>query len=202
MTGRGRKPAAFTFVILVGVLSLFADLTYEGARSVTGPLLALLGAGVVIISSVGGFGELLGYGLRLVSGPLAERTERYWSIAIVGYVVQLTSVPLLAFARSWPEAAVLILLERTGRAIRNPPRDAMLSCAAKEMGYGWGFGLHEALDQFGALFSPLVVAYVLAVRHSYHQAFAVLAIPAAIVFALLALAHSLSEAARLRGRRA
>ncbi|MDE2482055.1 MAG: MFS transporter [bacterium] len=180
-----KRNRSLAFVLLIGVLSLFADFAYEGARSVTGPFLALLGAGAVVISSVGGFGELLGYGLRLVSGPLAERTGRYWLITIVGYVIQLTSVPLLAFARTWPEAALLILLERTGRAIRNPPRDAMLSFAAKEMGYGWGFGVHEALDQCGALIGPLVVAAMLAARHSYNMAFAALAIPVLIVFALL-----------------
>jgi MFS family permease len=185
MLRRMRQHSALTFVVLVGVLSFFADFAYEGARSVGGPFLALLGASAVVISSVGGLGELLGYGLRLISGPLAGRTGRYWLIAIFGYILQLTSVPLLAFARSWPEAAVLILLERTGRAIRNPPRDAMLSFAAREMGYGWGFGLHEALDQSGALFGPLAVAAILAYRHSYSLAFGVLAIPVGVVFLLL-----------------
>jgi len=183
------RRSALRFIVLIGILSFFADLAYEGARSVTGPFLGLLGASAVIISSVGGLGELLGYGLRLVSGPLAERTGQYWHIAILGYILQLTCVPLLAFAHSWPFAALLILLERTGRAVRNPPRDAMVSFAAREMGYGWGFGLREALDQFGALVGPLAVAAVLAERHSYNLAFAVMAIPVVVVFSLLALAR-------------
>ncbi|HTZ55763.1 MAG TPA: MFS transporter [Candidatus Acidoferrum sp.] len=186
-----RGKTALAFVVLIGVLSFFADFAYEGARSVTGPFLGLLGASAVIISSVGGLGELLGYGLRLVSGPVAERTGEYWRIAIFGYILQLTCVPLLSFAHSWPSAAILILLERTGRAVRNPPRDAMLSFAAKEMGYGWGFGLHEALDQCGALVGPLVVAAVLAAHRSYNVAFGVLVIPVAVVFSLLTLARVL-----------
>ncbi|MBX5457553.1 MAG: MFS transporter, partial [Thermogemmatispora sp.] len=120
------KRAAFRFVLLIGILSFFADFTYEGARSILGPYLALLGAGAALIGAVTGLGELLGYGLRLVSGPLSDRTGQYWPVTIVGYVVQMVSVPLLAVAGSWPLAALLIILERAGKAIRNPPRDVML----------------------------------------------------------------------------
>jgi MFS family permease len=182
---------ALKFVILVGVLSFFADFTYEGARSITGPFLGILGASAVVISVLAGLGELLGYGLRLVSGPLAERTGRFWPITIFGYLVQMTAVPLLAFATNWQTAAALIILERIGKAIRNPPRDVMLSHAAKEIGYGWGFGIHEALDQLGALFGPLLIALVLALHRSYNQSFAVLAVPGAITLALVIIARML-----------
>lgn len=183
--------ASLKFVVLVGIMSFFADFTYEGSRSMIGQYLAMLGAGALVISSVTGFGELLGYGLRLVSGRAADQTKRYWPISIGGYVVQMSVVPMLALARSWQLAAVLIVLERVGKATRNPPRDAMLSHAAKEMGYGWGFGLHEALDQFGAMFGPLAVALVLAITHGdYKIAFASLTIPAAIMLSMLALAHA------------
>ena len=111
----------------------------------------------------------------------------HWPIAIGGYVLQMSVVPLLALAGSWPVAADLIVLERVGKAIRNPPRDAMLSHAASEMGYGWGFGVHEALDQFGAMFGPLLVALVLAgTHHDYKTAFAALAVPAGITLRCLA----------------
>lgn len=182
---------ALRFVLLIGVMSFFADFTYEGARSIIGPYLGTLGAGAFVISSVTGFGELLGYGLRLVSGRLSDRFQRFWPVAIFGYIVQMASVPLLALAGSWQIAAVLILLERIGKATRNPPRDVMLSHAAKEMGYGWGFGIHEALDQFGALFGPLIVAAVLAWRGMYQLAFAVLLIPALITLSILAAARLL-----------
>jgi MFS family permease len=152
---------ALRFVLLVGVMSFFADFTYEGSRSVIGQYLATLGAGALAISAITGLGEFLGYGLRLVSGRAADRSERHWPITIGGYVLQMSVVPLLALAGSWPVAAVLIVLERVGKATRNPPRDAMLSHAAQEMGFGWGFGVHEALDQFGAMFGPLAVALVL-----------------------------------------
>lgn len=143
---RGAASAALRFVLLIGVLSFFADFTYEGSRSVVGPYLARLGANATIVASVSGFGEFLGYGLRLVSGRLADRTKRPWPITIVGYVVQMASVPALALTRTWPEAAALIVLERVGKATRNPPRDVMLADAGKAVGgYGWVFGLHEAL---------------------------------------------------------
>jgi MFS family permease len=183
---------ALRFVLLIGVLSFFADFTYEGSRSILGPYLALLQASGAVVGVVTGFGELLGYGLRLVSGRLADATRQYWPITIFGYVVQMTAVPALALVDSWPAAAVLIVLERVGRAIRNPPRDVMLSHAGKQIGgYGWAFGLHEAMDQFGALFGPLAVAAILARQGDYHLAFAVLLVPAVINLSLVALARLL-----------
>lgn len=182
---------ALKFVLLIGVVSLFADFTYEGSRSITGPFLGILGASGAVVGVVAGLGELLGYGLRLVSGTLAERTQKFWPITLFGYFIQLLSVPLLALAGSWKVAALLILIERIGKAIRNPPRDVMLSHAAKEIGYGWGFGVHEALDQFGALFGPLVVAAVLSYRGNYRLAFAVLLVPALVTLAILIVARLL-----------
>ena len=108
--------------------------TYEGSRSVLGPYLGTLGAGAVVIAVVSGLGELLGYGLRLVSGRFADATHQFWPITIAGYIIQMVSVPLLALAGSWPVAALLIVLERVGKATRNPPRDAMLSHAATDIG--------------------------------------------------------------------
>jgi MFS family permease len=182
---------ALRFVLLIGVVSFFADFTYEGARSVTGPYLAILGASATLVGFIAGFGELLGYGLRLVSGRLSERTGEFWPITIFGYVVQMSAVPLLALAPNWQIAGLLIVMERIGKAIRNPPRDVMLSHAAKQIGYGWGFGLHEALDQFGALFGPLVVAAVLATRGNYRTAFAMLLVPAIATLSLLVIARLL-----------
>jgi predicted MFS family arabinose efflux permease len=186
---RSTRSAALRFVVLIGVVSFFADMTYEGARSVTGPYLAVLGASATVVGIVAGFGELVGYGLRLVSGRLADRTGQYWPITLFGYVIQMSSVPLLALAGRWEIAAALIIVERTGKAIRNPPRDVMLSHATKEIGRGWGFGVHEALDQLGALVGPLVVAAVLAARGEYAPAFALLAMPAALTLGLLVVAR-------------
>ncbi|HUJ01159.1 MAG TPA: MFS transporter, partial [Usitatibacter sp.] len=187
--GSGSR-SALAFVLLIGALSFFADFTYEGSRSILGPFLASLQATGTIVGVVTGFGELMGYAIRLVSGRLADATRRFWLITICGYVLQMASVPALAFAQTWQTAAVLIVLERTGKAIRNPPRDVMLSHAGKRMGgYGWAFGVHEALDQFGAMCGPLALSAVLAYRGSFRLAFATLAIPAAINLSLVAAAR-------------
>lgn len=176
---------ALRFIVLIGIVSFFADFAYEGARSVTGPYLAILGASGALVGIIAGLGELAGYGLRLVSGPLSERTGEFWPITLVGYVIQMTAVPLLAIAPNWQIAGLLIVLERVGKATRNPPRDVMLSHAAKQMGYGFGFGLHEALDQAGALVGPLVIAFVLATRGNYRTAFAVLLLPSIVTLCLI-----------------
>ena len=191
MKSSSLKARALKFVLLIGVMSFFADFTYEGSRSIIGPYLALLGASAAAVGIITGFGELLGYGLRLVSGRLSDRTGQFWPITILGYIVQMASVPLLALAGSWQVAALLIILERVGKATRNPPRDVMLSHAAKEMGYGWAFGVHEALDQSGALFGPLVVAAVLAFRGEYKMAFVALLVPAVMTLSILVVARLL-----------
>ncbi|MFN3762219.1 MAG: MFS transporter [Anaerolineae bacterium] len=179
------KSTAVKFVILLGVVSLFADATYEGARSVAGPFLALLGASGTVVGVVAGFGELVGYGLRLVSGYLSDRTRRYWAITLTGYGFNLLAVPVLALAGRWEIAAALLIMERMGKALRTPARDAMLSYATKEVGRGWGFGLHEAMDQIGAIAGPLLVTWVIATQNNYPLAFAILAIPALLAMSVL-----------------
>lgn len=182
---------AMRFVILLGIVSLFADVTYEGARSITGPFLAILGASAAIVGFVSGLGELVGYALRIVSGFFADRTQKYWAITILGYVINLLAVPFLALTHHWPVAAVLIILERLGKAIRTPARDAMLSHAGKHLGMGWGFGIHEALDQIGAMSGPLIVAVILYFKGNsdYRLGFAILAIPAVIAIMTLLFAR-------------
>jgi MFS family permease len=176
---------AWKFIILLGIISLFSDMTHEGARTITGPFLGILGAGAIVISTVAGLGEFLGYAVRFISGYLADRSKRYWPITYVGYGVQMFSVPALALAGSWHVAAILILLERIGRAIRNPARDAMLSHATSQVGHGWGFGFHEAMDQTGAMIGPLIVAGVLYYKGDYRTAFAALLFSAVLAVLVL-----------------
>jgi len=170
---------------MIGVVSFFADFVYEGGRSITGPFLETLGATGAIVGVVAGLGELLGYGLRFFSGRISERTRQFWPMTLFGYFLQMAVVPSLALAGNWQVASVLIVLERVGKAIRNPPRDVMLSHAGKEIGIGWAFGLHEGLDQAGALIGPLVMALILAHRGQYRIAFATLLIPAVITAVLI-----------------
>jgi predicted MFS family arabinose efflux permease len=174
------KRSGLAFIVAFGIVSLFADMAYEGMRSSTGPFLALLGASGAAVGIIAGTGELFGYLLRLASGRLAERTRAYWAIAIAGYAIQMAAVPLLAFAGNWMMAAVLIVLERTGKALRNPAANTMMSRAGEQIGQGWAFGLHEAMDQTGALAGPLIAALVLARHGSYREAFLWLGIPAAL----------------------
>lgn len=185
------KRSAFAFIILLGFVSLFADMTYEGARSLTGEYLAILGASGAIVGVVSGLGELIGYGFRLVSGYVSDKTGKYWLITFVGYFLNMVAVPLLALTENWPWAASLIILERFGKAVRSPAKDALLSYATKQTGRGWGFGLHEAMDQVGAIMGPLIVSVILYLQGSYRMGFALLAIPAFCALAVLAAARFL-----------
>ena len=185
------KKSAFEFIILLGVVSLFADMAYESARSITGQYLGILGASGTVVGIVAGFGELIGYALRFVSGYIADRTKRYWLITIFGYAVNLLAVPLLALAGRWEIAAALMITERIGKAIRTPSRDAMLSHATKDIGRGWGFGIHEAMDQVGAMTGPLIVAAVLYFKGGYKASFGILLIPAILALSVLLVARRL-----------
>lgn len=184
-----QKTGALRFIVLMGVVSLFGDIVYEGARGVTGPYLALLGASASVVGLVGGLGEFIGYALRLFSGFMADRTKAYWLFTFIGYGL-LVSIPLLSFAQSWQIAVLLILLERAGKAFRSPARDTILSYATKEVGRGFGFGLHEALDQIGAIVGPLIFSAILFAGGNYRLGFSVLWIPAMMVPVVLCIARN------------
>ena len=173
-----------------GLVSLAADMVYEGARSITGPYLAALGASALAVGVITGAGEAAALAFRLVSGPMADRSGRYWSLTILGYALTAICVPLLALApflgaAGLAFAAALVILERTGKAIRSPAKSALLARAAKPVGRGRGIAVHKALDQVGAFAGPLVVAGVIALTARTWPAFVVLAIPGAVAMALL-----------------
>lgn len=180
---------AFQFILMIGIVSLFADMTYEGARSIFGPFFLTLGANGAIVGTVMGLGEFIGYGMRLVFGYLVDQTRRYWLLTIIGYSINLIAVPLLAFAEHWPTAALLIILERFGKAIRTPARDTILSYATVHVGRGLGFGIHESMDRIGALTGPLILSGILFWKHNFHLGFALLGIPAALALIALLIAR-------------
>ena len=174
------RRSGLAFIVAFGIVSLFADMAYEGMRGISGPFLAGLGASGAAVGAIAGTGELFGYLLRLGSGRIAERTGAYWPLALAGYALQMAAVPALALAGNWWSAAIFIVLERTGKAVRNPAANTMMSRAGEKIGQGWAFGLHEALDQTGALAGPLIAALVLALHHDYRLAFLWLGVPAVL----------------------
>ena len=186
-----KSSSALRFVLIIGIANFFADFTYEGARGIVGPFLGSLGASAAIVGFVAGLGELMGYGLRSVSGYFADKSHRHWAFAFVGYTVNLLAVPGLALATRWPLAATLVVAERTGRGIRKPTVEAMLSYAGKSIGAGWVFGLNEALDQAGATVGPLLMALILYLNGGFRTGFAVLLIPASLCLAILVAARLL-----------
>src|SRR5438309_8067767 len=186
-----RTRSALQFVLIIGIVNFFADFTYEGARGIVGPFLGSLGASAAIVGFVAGLGELLGYGLRSVSGYFADKSHRHWAFALAGYAVNMLAVPALALAAQWPVAAGLVVMERVGRGIRKPTIEAMLSYAGKSIGAGWVFGLNEALDQAGATVGPLLVALILYLNGGFRTGFGVLLIPALLCLTILVAARLL-----------
>jgi len=180
------RRSAYAFIVAFGIVSLFADMAYEGMRGLNGPFLATLGASGAAVGLIAGGGELAGYLIRLVSGRVAQASGAYWPLAIGGYALTMAAVPAMAFAVNWQTAAVFVVLERTGKAIRSPATNTMQSRAGDLIGQGWAFGLQEALDQTGAIIGPLITAYVLARHGDYHAAYAWLGVPALLTMITVA----------------
>ncbi|MEW6086944.1 MAG: MFS transporter [bacterium] len=181
------KKSAVMLIILFGIVSLFGDIVYEGARSVYGPFAKTIGMDIALLGLITGMAEFLGYFIRFVSGYLSDKTRAYWIFTILGYGM-LASIPLMSMASGWQVAAVFIICERLGKAVRSPARDTILSQATKQIGTGWGFALHEAMDQIGAFLGPLIFTAIFLVGTNtektvsdYHKGFALLWMPFIIV---------------------
>ncbi len=190
--GRGISPA-FIFILLMGIVSLFADMAHEGARSVLGDYLGLLGASAATVGLVAGLGECLGYALRMFTGILADRTHLYWPMTIGGYCVNMLAIPLLALVPEggWPAAAGLVIAERIGKAVRQPAKNTLLSFAASREGVGRSFAIQEFLDQVGAFLGPVLLFVIMTGRggmsglDAYALCFACLGIPALMALVVL-----------------
>jgi MFS family permease len=181
--------SAFRFVLVIGIVNLFGDMTYEGGASINGPFLGSLGAGAAAIGIIAGAGEFLGYSLRSVAGYLADKTGRYWLITFIGYAINLLAVPAMAIAGGWHMAAVLVFAERTGRAIRKPTVEAMLSYSTGKQGKGWVYGVNTALDETGATLGPLLVAGALYFGADFRTGYRLLLIPSLLALASLSFAR-------------
>lgn len=184
---------AMVFIILFGIVSLFSDMTHEGASSIRGAYLSLLGASAGTIGFVSGLGELIGYSMRYAFGKLTDRTRCYWPMTILGYVLDILAVPALALVGEggWIWACFLLVVQRMGKAIKKPAKDTIMSFAASQEGIGKSFGLQEVLDQIGAFLGPVLLYLVMLLRtggtqlETYSFCFAVLAVPGAATLALL-----------------
>lgn len=196
------------FITLMGVVSLFSDMTHEGARSILGPFLSLTGASATAVAVVSGAGELCGYSLRLLSGFVADKTHKYWALVIAGYALQVASVPALALvgAGGWTVACALVITERIAKAVKKPAKNTLVSFAASGIGVGKGFAYQEVLDQIGAFAGPVMLFVLAKIKaegiaatagvssnaastfETYRLCFAALSVPAVItvVFTLIA----------------
>ncbi len=178
--------ASTALIIMIGIVSLFADYTYEGGRSILPQFFTTtLGGSVFLLGIVLGAAEFFGYAFRLVSGKIADKTHGYWILIFLGYAMNLFALPLLAITGNYILAIFLIFAERVGKGIRAPPKDYIISEVAEEGKMGKAFAINEILDQTGAILGPLSVSLILLYESSYRAAFAFLAIPATVAIAFL-----------------
>lgn len=196
---------ALAIVAILGLVSCLGDVIYEGARGITGQYLQILGASAAVVGFFAGLGEFFGYALRAIFGYISDKTKAYWLLTILGYTL-LISIPLLAFAWSWEVAMLFVISERIGKAMRSPARDALISYSAKKIGTGFGFGIHEFLDQVGALIGPLFISifflnFKTVGLPQYRQAFSLLLIPFLALMLLLLTTYIIFKHVRVERRR-
>lgn len=155
-----KNSSAVVFICLMGIVSLFADMTQEGARGIFGAYLGMMGASAAMVGCISGAGELVGYGLRFVTGIIASRSGKYWFMTVGGYALAVLAIPCLAFVPdgNWMMAACFIILGRVGKAIRQPAKSTLLSYAASQEGLGKSFAIQEFLDQLGAFLGPVLIS--------------------------------------------
>ena len=188
------KKTAYLSIVLLGIVSLMGDIIYEGGRSIIPYFLGSLGASAIIIGAVGGLGDFFGYAIRLLAGYWADVTQRYWLFTFLGYFL-IISIPFLAFVTFLPDrwqlgmAISLIMTERVGKALRSPSRDAILSMVSKGVGSGKAFGIHETLDQIGAIAGPVVIGLLVSSAVGYTSIFGVLFIPFIVLLLVLGYAY-------------
>ena len=188
-----RVSGALAFIFLMGIVSLFSDMTHEGGRSILGEYLNLTGASAAAIGFVSGLGELLGYGLRILSGRIADRTKKYWTLVVFGYVIQVLAIPALALVpeNGWMLACAFVIIERVGKAIKKPAKNTLVSFASSEIGQGKGFAYQEFLDQLGAFLGPVILFVISWIKgteelmSTYRLCFLALGVPALITIALV-----------------
>lgn len=184
---------SLVFIILFGIVSLFSDMTHEGASSLRGVYLSLIGASAGTIGFISGLGELVGYSLRYFFGKLTDKTHKYWQMTIFGYILDILAVPALALVGEdgWIYACGLLVIQRMGKAIKKPAKDTIMSFAASQEGAGKSFAIQEMLDQIGAFLGPFFLYVVMLFKTDgttfeiYSRCFAYLAIPGAITLILL-----------------
>jgi MFS family permease len=191
MSGLRPRWSAWRVVTAFGFLSLATDIVSDGGSSLAGPLLGQLGASALFVGLVTGGGEAIGLGFRLVSGPWADRTRKYWTFTLAGYLLTVICIPLLALSpllggAGLVVASILIIGDGAGKAVRSPSKTVLLASAASAVGRGRGFAVHKALDQTGSLLGPLLAAGVISITTALWPAFAIFAIPGVVAIALLA----------------
>jgi len=180
------KRTAYVAILAMGIVSMLGDIVYESGRGIAPDYLRFLGASALLVGMVSGAGEFIGYAARLVSGNLADRSHAYWLFIFFGYGLIL-AIPLIGFTFSIEVVMALLLLERFGKALRSPSRDTVVSIVSKGVGSGKAFGLHEAIDQIGAIIGPLILAGVMFyTANNYPIAFKILLIPFALMLAAIA----------------
>src|SRR5919106_2321977 len=151
-------------VWFLGLTSLFTDVSSEMVASVLPAYLVLqLGVSPMVFGTIDGLYQGIGSVVRWIGGAAADRSRRHKEFAAAGYAVSaLTRLGLLLVGNAWAAITALIALDRIGKGFRTAPRDALISLSASQTNLGAAFGVHRAMDAFGALLGPLAAFAILA----------------------------------------
>ncbi|MEZ0336323.1 MAG: MFS transporter [Gemmatimonadales bacterium] len=171
----------------LSVVSLFNDFASEMVYPllpafITGPL----GGGAIALGLLDGAADLTSAALKVVSGRLADRPGWRKPLILFGYATAVLVRPLVAVASSAWQVVGFRVIDRVGKGIRTPPRDALIAGITPPELRGRSFGFHRAADHFGAVLGSLAAWYLLMRGADVRGVIAWSVAPGLLAFAVLA----------------
>lgn len=145
-------------VIFLGLTSMFTDISSEMVGAILPLYLTFeLGLTALQFGVFDGLYQGITALVRLAGGLAADRHGRYKEVAGVGYALSTgCKLALLAVGTAWIPTVTALFIDRLGKGLRTPPRDALIAVHSTEANRAEAFGVHRAFDTTGALIGPLV----------------------------------------------
>jgi MFS family permease len=166
-------------ILIVGIISLFTDLSSQMVFPLIPLFLVTLGAGAWVVGLVEGAAETTASLLKVFSGYWSDRIKKRKPFILAGYGLSSITKPLFAFAYSWPFVLIVRIFERTGKGIRNAPRDAIIAESCDACVRGKAYGFHRAMDGMGSILGA-VIAFILLPFLGFRNIFLIAFIPAIV----------------------
>ena len=170
-------------VFLMGLVSLFTDISSESIQSILPLFIIEIGGSVLILGLISGITNAIANILKGITGWMSDKINKRKPFIVAGYSLSNLSKPLIGLSPSWEMVLGLKTTDRVGKGLRTSSRDALISFYATKKGKA--FGLHRAMDTLGAVLGSLLAFLLLLYAWSFSQIIFFSIIPGLIAIALI-----------------